>query len=79
MCVLRFIGAAVIGLSTLSLLSDDAWYTPYVALMNVANVIALIGVWQMKKWGGYSYILLSVTQIIVGGLVNKSECSRFNR
>lgn len=67
MCVLRFIGGAFTGLSALALLPLNDWHTIFLLLMTTGNIISLIGIWQMKKWGGYSYILLLVIQIIAIG------------
>lgn len=74
MCVLRFTGLILILIYALWLMQNPLigrfagqftsnWYAYFMVVMAVANGIALMGIWQMKKWGAYSYIALLTFQL----------------
>ena len=36
------------------------WYLPSLATSSIVGIIAMVGVWQMRRWGAYTYIGLCV-------------------
>ena len=43
-----------------------SWYGPYFLISFVLTVISMIGIWRMKKWGLYLYLVLFLVGIIIG-------------
>ena len=67
LCVLSFIGAILV---VPMAMSEEAkkirvWYPHLLIISGVIGLICNIGIWKMKKWAVYGYIILtSVVQII---------------
>lgn len=66
-CILIGIGIVLVALGLLGGAGSlvGAWYTPYLLLVLVANSAALVGMWQMKKWGAMVYTGVTVVNQIV--------------
>ena len=58
-CILGFIGAAF----TIPMIFSDlaaqvgSWYPPYLGLSAVVGLVCMLGLWKMKKWAAYTYIV----------------------
>ncbi len=66
-CVLIGLGIVLVTLGLLGGAGSlvGAWYTPYLVLVLIANGAALVGLWQMKKWGAMVYTGVAVVNQIV--------------
>ncbi len=42
------------------------WFPFYVALLALGRFLALIGIWNFKRWGVYIFLLLGLVEVIVG-------------
>jgi uncharacterized membrane protein (DUF2068 family) len=60
-CIIGFVGVALAVPVLLAALAAGAgsilptWYWPYLLVSIVVGLVALIGLWKMKKWGAYLY------------------------
>ena len=58
-CILGFIGAAF----TIPMIFSDlaaqvgSWYPPFLGLSAVVGLVCMLGLWKMKKWAAYTYIV----------------------
>ncbi len=73
LCIIGFIGAAFAIPIVFSPLAKQIapWYPPYVGAGVLIGVIALIGLWKMKRWGIYlytGYFFITSIVLIASGL-----------
>ncbi len=45
------------------------WYFPFVIGLDAARLVALAGLWQMRKWAVYPLFLLMASEVFVGVFV----------
>tara|TARA_B100000787_G_scaffold75889_1_gene55864 strand:- start:452 stop:1189 length:738 start_codon:yes stop_codon:yes gene_type:complete len=68
-CVIGFIGApfaiSIIFNQDIAL-QFGSWYPPYLGLSTVIGLVAMIGLWKMKKWSAYIYTgLVALNQVVL--------------
>ena len=66
-CIIGFIGSAVSlpMLFTNAVKQIGSWYPPYMGITVIMGLICMIGLWKMKSWAIYAYILLfGINQIV---------------
>ena len=94
-CVLGFIGGAIVIPMTFSKLARDigSWYPPYLGLSGILGFICMLGLWNMKKWAVYIYTgffiinqivlmmmgLWSISAILMPGIVIGIAFSHLNK
>ncbi|WP_448520089.1 hypothetical protein [Rhodoflexus sp.] len=43
----------------------EGWYRPYIFFSAIIGLIMMIGIWHMKKWAVYLYILITAIDIFI--------------
>ncbi|MBV8211639.1 MAG: hypothetical protein JOZ08_00260 [Verrucomicrobia bacterium] len=61
-CVIGFIGALFTIPILFSHFASDigAWYPPFVGLSAIVGIVSFIGLWRMRLWGLYLYLVMFV-------------------
>jgi hypothetical protein len=49
--------------------SLPGWYFPFVIGLDVARLVALVGLWKLRKWAVYPLFLLMASEVFVGVFV----------
>ena len=57
--------------SSLGILQD--WFSTFVVVLTLARLIALWGIWNLKRWGVYTYFLLECVEVSTGLFVFTSD------
>jgi len=68
LAVLGILGAVLSGALSLAIPAElaGAWFPPLVFAASVVSLIAWIGIWQMRRWGVYLYIvLIAASQVLL--------------
>ena len=66
-CLVGCLGAA----ASLPVIFSDfamavgAWYAPYLAASVLVSTVCLAGLWKMRRWGAYLYVMVAVTNQLV--------------
>ena len=65
-CIISFIGALQVIPLAISERAQQIgiWYPPYLLLTGLIGLICMIGLWKMKKWAGYLYIIVVIVNQI---------------
>jgi hypothetical protein len=66
-CIIGFIGALLsIPILFTHFASDvGAWYPPFLGLSSIVGIISFIGLWRMRLWGLYLYLVMFVVAQVV--------------
>ncbi len=67
-CVLGLVGVAALLFLALSggLSNLPDWYVIFLGVTVIANIIAMAGMFMMRKWGAYLYaIMFAVAQVVL--------------
>lgn len=43
-----------------------SWFNPFLVVFLIARLIALSAIWNMKRWGVYSFFLLECLEVAMG-------------
>ena len=66
-CIIGFIGALFsIPIVFTSFASNvGAWYPPFLGLSAIVGIASFIGLWRMRSWGLYLYLVMFVVAQVV--------------
>lgn len=74
--ILLGVTAIAISLATMALVVDrdiqsnlgvlPDWFSPFVVVLALARLFALWGIWNLKRWGVYTFFLLECVEVGTG-------------
>jgi hypothetical protein len=54
------------------------WAVPFLFLLNLANIVAVVAIWFWKRWGLTLYLVATALGIAVGLIVTRSQLIAFH-
>lgn len=74
--ILLGVTAIAISLATMALVVDrdiqsnlgvlPDWFSPFVVVLALARLFALWGIWNLKRWGVYTFFLFECVEVSMG-------------